>query len=122
MFRNIYTFEGPFDDNLSMSFTFNLPESHNVVRCPADDEAHDQDPGHLDGLVLANHAMATDQSSKYFGILGSSVYHDDDGGVAPNHDQEGDEEGHGEHKQKVEKFLGKTIRLKCIRQKYLPHF
>ena len=83
-----------------------LPEGHAVVRSPAKDEPQHQHSGQLDSLEpgSANHSLAADSSTKYL-RLGPPVYQDDDGHVAPQHQHQGQEEGHGQHKKEVEKLL-----------------
>ena len=82
-----------------------LPEGHNVVRSPAEDEPQHQHSGHLDSLDpgSANHSLVSD-GSKYL-RLGPPVDQDDDGHVAAQHQHQGQEEGHGQHKKEVEKLL-----------------
>ena len=91
-----------------------LPDVHDVVRSPAEDEAEHQDPGDLDSVDFG----PPDHTAVIYlpGIdsrqdLGPPVDDDDDGGVAEDHDEERQEPGETEDKHEVEELLESYVRI-----------
>ena len=96
--------------------TGHLPNIHEVVGCPAEDEAQHQDARDLDGLDLGLPDDAGDAVPEdVLGLVGGAeaarpaVDDDGDGEVAAEHHQQRHQPRQAEHEHEVQKLLKTTI-------------